>query len=76
MLDQGVIHRHRVDPRRLHRHVRDTLTRQPTRGITEYAIKRLEGALDRRPAVRPVTRQPHSHRDHILTNVDSSAPLV
>ena len=56
--------------------MRDTLTGQPARGSTEHSVERLESALHRRPAVRPVTGQPHSHRDHILTNIDSSAPLV
>ena len=76
VLDQGVVDRHRVDPRGLHRHVRDTQPGQPAGRLGEHPVKRLERALDRAPAVRPVPGHPDRHRDHVLAHIDRGAPLI
>ena len=76
VLDQRVIHRHRVDPGRFHRHVRHALRGQPPRGVPQHPVERLEGALDRRPPARCVTRRPNRHRDRVLADIDRRAPLI
>ena len=49
---------------------------QPPGRLPEHAVERLEGALVRRPAIRPVVGQPDRHRDHVLADIDRGAPLV
>ena len=76
VLDQGVIDGHGVDPRGLHRHVGHAEGHQPPGRFPEYPVERLERALDRLPAIRPVTGQPDRDRDHILAHINRRAPLV
>jgi hypothetical protein len=76
VLDQRVVDRHAVDPRGLHRHVRDTQPGQPPGRLAQHPVKRLEGPLDRGPAVRTVAGPPDRHRDHVLAHVDRGAPLI
>jgi hypothetical protein len=76
MLDQRVIDRHAADSGGLDRHVGHAQRGQPPGGLPEHPVERLEGALDRLPAVRPIAGQPGRHRDHILANIDRGAPLV
>jgi hypothetical protein len=73
---QGMIDRHAVDPGRLHRHVRDPQRRQPPGRLPQHTVKRLERALARRPAIRPVAGQPDRHRDVVLADINRGAPLV
>jgi hypothetical protein len=76
VLDQGVVHRHGIDPGGLHRHVRDALLRQPPGRLREHSIERLEHPLDRGPAIRAVAGQPDRHRDHVLADINRGAPLI
>jgi hypothetical protein len=76
VLEQGVVDRHGIDPGGLHRHVRDAQPGQPPGRLGEHPVKRLERALDRAPAARPVTGHPDRHRDHVLAHIDRGAPLI
>jgi hypothetical protein len=76
VLDQRVVHRHAVNPGRLHRHMGDPQRVQPPGGLPEHPVKRLKSALDRLSAIRPVTGQPDRHRDHVLAGIDRRAPLI
>ena len=76
VLDQRVVDGHAVDPGGLHRHMRDPQRGKPPGRLAEHSVERLEGALDRLPAVRPVTGQPDRYRDHVLADIDRGAPLV
>ncbi len=50
---QRVIHRHRVDPGRLHRHVGHALRRQPACHLPQHPIERIELAYLRLPPAGP-----------------------
>ena len=49
VLDQGVVDRHGIDPRRLHRHMGHALRDQPAGRLPQHPVERLELALDRLP---------------------------
>jgi hypothetical protein len=76
VLQQGVIDRHRIDPGRLHRHVRHAQPGQPAGRLRQHPVERLVHPLDRGPAIRAVTGQPDRHRNHVLAHVDRGAPLI
>jgi hypothetical protein len=76
VLKESMVDRHGIDPGRLHRHVRDAQRDQPPGRLGQHPAELLELALDRLPAVRPVTGQPDRHRDHVLAHVDRRAPLI
>ena len=76
VLDQRVVHGHAVDPGRFHRDVGHPQRIQPPGRLPQHPVKRLEGALQRRPPVRPITGQPDRYRDHVLADINRRAPLV
>jgi hypothetical protein len=76
VLDQRVINRHGIDPGGLHRHMGDSQRDQPPGRLGQHPVERLEGALDRDPAARPVTGHPDRHRDHVLADIDRRASLI
>jgi hypothetical protein len=76
VLDQRVVDRHAADPGGLHRHVGDPQRGKPPGRLPQHPVERLEGALDRLPAVRPAAGQPDRHRDHVLADINRGAPPV
>ena len=76
VLQQRMVDGHRVDPGRLHRHVRDSLGHEPPRGLAQHAVKRLVHAPDGDPPARAVPGLADRDRDHVLAHVNRRAPLV
>jgi hypothetical protein len=76
VLGQSMINRHAVDPGGLHRHMGDPQRGQPPGRLPQHPVERLEGPLDRLPAIGPVTGQPDRHRDHVLAGINRGAPLL
>jgi hypothetical protein len=74
---QRVIHRHRVDSGRLHRHVRHAVAGQPPCTLAQHPIEGLECAFDRFASVGTVsTRRAHCHCNDVLADIDTGAPLI
>ena len=76
VLNQRVIHRHRIDPGRFHRHMRDLLLGQPPCSVLEHPVERLKRLFDRLPMLGTVTGKPHRHRDDVFSDIDCRATLI
>src|SRR6185295_9536560 len=76
VLNQRVIHRHRIDPGRFHRHMGDLLLGQPPCSMLEHPVERLKRLFDRLPMLGTVTGKPHRHRDDVFSDIDCRATLI
>jgi len=76
VLEQGVVHRHAVDPGGLHRNMSNAQRGQPPGRLPQHPVERLERPLYRLPVTRSVTGQPDRNRDHVLAHVNCRAPFV